>query len=88
MSLVVPKHAKAYVWGSDTTRGRGGGGGKQESPSSMTAGFMEHKRLFGYQPSKGTKGKGSAIGKKGKGHSVRQQKCQATWRKDCICLGQ
>ena len=58
-----------------------------ESQSSMTAGFMEHKRLFGYQPSKGTKGKGSAIGKKGKGRSVRQQKRQATWRKDCICLG-
>ena len=29
-----------------------------ESQSSMTAGF------FGYQPSKGTKGKGSAIGKR------------------------
>ena len=32
-----------------------------EFQSSMTAGF---KCLFGYQPSKGTKGKGSAIGKR------------------------
>ena len=54
--------------------------------SRISAGLSEHRRLFGFQPSKlGSKG-GSKKGKGKLGGSGRLKPGRSTWRKECICL--
>ena len=50
------------------------------TPLSSDVALKEHRRIFGYQPSKSNKGKGAL-------RNRRKTKAKnAMWKKDCICL--